>query len=129
MSESGQTHARTDVCQLDSHPITSSCEPSAQVTNKQRRHKRSLPPGFPTRSDTHRAVQTQKMGSGSKLTSKECTSYVRKTKAIISCAVAVQLICAFVFRICRNMFSNGATTLMIYYLLMIEMFLAHKALQ
>ena len=58
------TDGRTDGNQLDSHPIIASCESSAQ----QRRHERIRPTGFPTRADTHRAVQTQKMTSGSKLT-------------------------------------------------------------
>ena len=31
-----------------------------------------------------------------------CTIYVAKTKALISCAVTAQLNCAFVFFICKN---------------------------
>ena len=50
----------------------------------------------------------------------DCTIYVVKTKALISCAATVQLICFFVFacktsfvfarknRLCKNRFSHGA---------------------
>ena len=44
--------------------------------------------GIPPRSDTNRAVQPQK---------RDCTIYVAKIKALISCTVTAQLICVFVF--------------------------------
>ena len=36
----------------------------------------------------------------------DCTIYVAKTKALISCAVTVQLICAFVFAYAKSRFSH-----------------------
>ena len=62
---------------------------------------RKLSSGFPPGSDTNRAVQSQKIWLETwnlgfrKL--RDCTSYEAKTKALISCTVSVQLICAFVF--------------------------------
>ena len=56
--------------------------------------------GFLTRSDKKRAVKPQKMAKGLKFRIRkktECTIYVEKTKALISCAATMQLICAFVF--------------------------------
>ena len=51
---------------------------------------------FPTRSDTNRAVQPQKMARGLKFRKyKDCTIY--EVHALISCAVTAQLIYAFVF--------------------------------
>ena len=47
--------------------------------------------GFPTRSDTNRAVQPQKIIRGLKFRIKEVEGLydVAKTKALISCAVTV----------------------------------------
>ena len=45
---------------------------------------------FPTRSDTNRSVQPQKMATSLKFGLKkkrDCTIHVAKTKALISCAV------------------------------------------
>ena len=52
------------------------------------RRKKTCPRGFPTRSDTNRAVQ-QKMALNLKFLIsmvEDCTIYVAKTKALISCA-------------------------------------------
>ena len=49
-----------------------------------------------TRSDTNWAVQSLKIAIGFKK-KRNCTIRVVKTKALISCAVTAQLICAFVF--------------------------------
>ena len=37
-----------------------------------------------------------------------CTIYVAKTKALMSCVVTAQLICAFVFAYAKNRFSHDA---------------------
>ena len=42
----------------------------------------------------------------------DCTVYVAKTKALISCAVTVQLICAFVFAYAESRFSHEAAQIM-----------------
>ena len=39
---------------------------------------------------------------------RDCTIYIVKTMALISCAVTAQLICAFVFADAKSMFSHGA---------------------
>ena len=61
--------------------------------------RQNLSSGFPTRSNTNLAVQSQNMSRGVKFGSKkrEYTFYVAKTKALISCAIycLTQLICAF----------------------------------
>ena len=59
---------------------------------------------FPTRSDTNRAVQSQKMVRGWKFwIQKVEESYYpcRENKGVISLAVTAKLICVFVFRLCR----------------------------
>ena len=38
----------------------------------------------------------------------DCTKYVAKTKALISCAVIAQLICTFVFAYAKSRFSHDA---------------------
>ena len=61
---------------------------------------RKLVFGPPPDPDKNRAVQPQKMAKGLKFQIKEeedCTIYVAKPKALISCTGTVQLICAFVF--------------------------------
>ena len=61
--------------------------------------------GFPTRSDTNRAVQPQKIARGLKFRIKieeELTICVAKTKALISFVVIAKLICVFVFHICKK---------------------------
>ena len=55
---------------------------------------------FLTKSDTKWAVQSQKMVRGLKFWIEEVEGhyeYVVKTKALISCTVTAQLICAYVF--------------------------------
>ena len=42
---------------------------------------------------------------------RNCTFYVAKTKALISCAVTVQLICIFVFTFAKSRFSHDAAHL------------------
>ena len=59
--------------------------------------RENLSSGFPTRSDTNRAVQLQKMDRGLKFRILEvegCTIFVDKTNALIDTA---QLVRAFVF--------------------------------
>ena len=67
-------------------------------------------------SDTNPAVQPQKMARGLEFLIPVyicsmytyCTIYVAQTKALISCAVTVQLICAFVFAYAKRWFSHDA---------------------
>ena len=58
----------------------------------------------PTRSDINRTVQSKKIVRGYKILTKEVEQlyYVAKTMVLISCAVTAQLICAFVFHICKK---------------------------
>ena len=78
--------------------------------------------GFPTRSDTNRAVQPQKTVRGLKfqdlgsryVDKRDCTIYIAKTKALISCAVTAQLICVFVFAYAKRRFSHDAAHLILY---------------
>ena len=63
---------------------------------------------FPTRSDTNRAVQPQKMVRGVKFR----RINVEKTKVLISCVVTLQLICPFVFAYAESRFSHDAAHLM-----------------
>ena len=46
----------------------------------------------------------------------DCTIYVAKTKALISCAVTAQLICAFVFAYTKSRFSHEAAQMLTLYL-------------
>ena len=65
--------------------------------------------GFPTRSDTNRAVQSQRMAIKCNFAfrkQRNCTSYVAKTKALISFAVTAKLICVFVFAYAKCKFSH-----------------------
>ena len=62
--------------------------------------------GFPTRSLTNRAVQSQKMAKGLKFRIKEVEG-VGKTKALISFAVTAKLICVFVFAYAKSRFSHN----------------------
>ena len=66
--------------------------------------------GFPTRSNTNRAVQLQKMvrdGRNFGFRKKRgCTIYETKTKGLISCAVTAQLICGFVFAYAKGQISH-----------------------
>ena len=55
--------------------------------------------GFPTMSDTKRAVQLQKLASSLTFQirkKRDCTLRIAKTKALISFAVTAKLICVFV---------------------------------
>ena len=45
---------------------------------------------------------------------KDCTIYVAKTKALISCAVTTQLICVFVFAFAKSRFSHNEAHIIIY---------------
>ena len=38
----------------------------------------------------------------------DCTIYVTKTKALVSCALTVRLICAFIFEYAKSRLSHGA---------------------
>ena len=60
--------------------------------------KENLSSGFPTKSDTNRALQPLKMARGLKFQIQEegFTIYVAKTKALISSPFIAQLICAIV---------------------------------
>ena len=67
--------------------------------------------GLPTRSDTNRAIKSQKMDRSLKFRVKkkmDRTIYVVKTKTLISCAVTAQLICFFVFANAKIRFSHDA---------------------
>ena len=44
---------------------------------------------------------------------RDCTTYVAKTKALISCAVTAQLICAFVFTYAKGRFSHDTAPIYI----------------
>ena len=69
--------------------------------------RENLSSGFPTTSNTHRAVQPQKMARGLTCEIQKvegCTIYVAKTKALI--IAPVQLICAFVFAYAKSRFSH-----------------------
>ena len=66
-----------------------------------------LSSGFLTRSHTNRAVLPQNFSSFEKMDrgfrmKRDCTIYVAKTKALISCTVTGQLICILCFRICKK---------------------------
>ena len=66
--------------------------------------RENLSSGFLTRSNTNRAVQPQKITIGLRFgKSRDCTIYVAKTKVLISCAVTMQLICAYVFAYAKCM--------------------------
>ena len=67
-------------------------------------HHENLSSVFQTRSDTNQAVQPQKMARGLEfdLGSKGLLLYVSKTKALISCSFAMQLICAFAFAYAKS---------------------------
>ena len=61
-------------------------------------------------SNTNRAAHAQKMARG--LKKRDCTIYLTKTKALISCAVSVLLICAFVFACAKTGFLMTRLTYM-----------------
>ena len=64
-------------------------------------------PGFTTRSDTKRSVHSHKNARNFGFKRKKnCTTCVAKTKVLISFAVTVKLICAFVFA--KIQFSHDA---------------------
>ena len=46
---------------------------------------------------------------------RDCTIYVAKTKALISCTVTSQLICAFVFPLAKSRFSHEAAQMQNFY--------------
>ena len=45
---------------------------------------------------------------------RDCTIYVAKTKALISCAVTAQLICVFVFAFAKKRISHNEAQIIIY---------------
>ena len=64
---------------------------------------------FPNRSDANQPLQLQKQARNLKFGFKkkrDCTIPVAKTKALISFAVTVKLICAFVFAYANWWFSR-----------------------
>ena len=63
--------------------------------------------------DTNQAVQPQKMVRGLKF-QRDCTFFVAKAKALISCTVTVQLICTFVFANAKIRFSHDAAHLTVH---------------
>ena len=69
-------------------------------------HEKTCLWGFPTRSGINRAAQPPKMARGLKfwIQKVEELPYEAKTKALISCVVTVQLICAFVFAYAKTGF-------------------------
>ena len=68
---------------------------------------------FTTRSDTNKAVQSQKMPIGLNFKkNRDCTIRVAKTKALISFAVTAKLICALGFAFADCWFSHEATHLL-----------------
>ena len=71
---------------------------------------------FPTRSDTNRAVQAQKMvgvGNFGFRKQRNCTIHVAKTKALS--AVTAKLICDFVFAYADCWFSHSAAHMISLY--------------
>ena len=62
-----------------------------------------------TRSDTNRAVQSQKQARSLNfwIYVEDCTIRIAKTKALISFAVTAKLICAFVFAYANCWFSDA----------------------
>ena len=66
---------------------------------------------FPNRSDTNRAVHVQKMARGPRhfgfKKKRNRTIHLTKTKVLLSFAVIVKLICAFVFAYADCWFSHA----------------------
>ena len=80
------------------------------------RDARKQSSGFWTRSYINRPVQPQKMARNLKFRKKRgCTIRVAKTKALISFAVTVKLICAFVFAWAKVWFFHDAALITMYY--------------
>ena len=68
----------------------------------------------PTRSNTNQAVESQKQAKGLQFwleLEEELFAFV-KTKALISCAVTAQLICAFVFAEAFCWFSHAVAQIL-----------------
>ena len=71
----------------------------------------NLSSGFPTSSDTNQAVRLQKIVAGLNFLIRkyrDCTIYVVKTKALISCRATAQLVWAFVLAYARSRFFHDA---------------------
>ena len=72
--------------------------------------------GFPTTSETNwfyshrRWLEAGNFGFSKK---RDCTIYVAKTKALISCGITVQLICTFVFAYAKSRFPRDVAHLYI----------------
>ena len=72
---------------------------------------------FPNRSDTNRAVHTQKTARNFGFRKKmNCTIRVAKKKALISLAVTRKLICVFVNAYADCWFSHEAAHFLFYYI-------------
>ena len=85
--------------------------------------------GFPTRSDSNRPVQPQKMTRSLKFRYEEwglCNPCC-KTKALISCAITAQLICAFVFTLAKLWFSYDVAHMQLSKLKMAVFLINNKA--
>ena len=70
---------------------------------------------FLNRSDTNQAVQSQKQVRSFK--KRKCTICVAKTKALISFAVTVKLICVFVFTYADCWVSHEAAQVLLKYMI------------
>ena len=111
---------------LDPHQTTVNClsleEP---VETSELRHEKTGLRGFQpgptqTRLYSHRRLQEAcNFGFRKK---RDCTNYVTKTKALISCAATAQLVCAataqlvcaFIFALCKSWFSNDMAQVSLY---------------
>ena len=57
------------------------------------------------------AAEKDRLRQSNPLYQRDCTIYVAKTKALISCAVSTQLICAFVFAYAKRRLSHDGAQL------------------
>ena len=74
------------------------------------------------------AVQSQKMAISLKFLfrkQRNCTSYVAKTKALISLVVTAKLICVFAFAYAKSRFSHDEAQLMILLFIFLELLPLH----
>ena len=77
--------------------------------------KENLSLGFPTRSETNRAVQQQSKARDMKFRIWKVDGfyYVAETKTLISCAVTAQLICAFISAYAKSRLSHDAALMVL----------------
>ena len=73
---------------------------------------RGLRPG-PTQTRLYSYIRWLEPGNFGFRKKGDCTIYVVKTKALISCAVTAQLICVFVFAYVKSQFSHEAAHIII----------------